>query len=87
MDRKNSIIHEHFTSPFSFVVQRTDNIIDKQAERSVGARPMERAIFINATGELCATNNCNLLTGGTAGRENFNCNFARRDAPHVAGII
>jgi len=37
--------------------------------------------------ELCATNNCNLLTSSTARRENCNCNFARRDAPHVARII
>jgi hypothetical protein len=36
--------------------------MDKQAARRGAARrPMERAIFINATGELCEMNNCNLL--------------------------
>jgi len=56
--------------------------------RGVVRRPMERAIFINATGNYVQQTIVIYWTSGLrTRRENCNCNFPRRDASHVGRII
>jgi len=56
--------------------------------RGAARRPMERAIFINATGNYVKRTIVIYWTSGLrTRRENCNCNFPRRDAPHVGRII